>query len=75
MIEKSAGGKHTKPEEGAYNTVWAATSDKVESGQFYEPVGKVGQTNEHTTNPELRAYLVQRLHHCEECVQCCYLDG
>lgn len=53
MIEKSAGGKHTKPEEGAYNTVWAATSDKVESGQFYEPVGKVGQTNEHTTNPEL----------------------
>lgn len=35
-------GKMLKPEEGAYNQVWAATTAKgnIENGAFYEPVGK-----------------------------------
>lgn len=30
-----------KPQEGAYNTLWAATREKgvVRNGGFYEPVG------------------------------------
>jgi NAD(P)-dependent dehydrogenase (short-subunit alcohol dehydrogenase family) len=39
-----AGGMFT-PEEGAYNTLWAATVDKAElkSGEYYEPVGVLGK--------------------------------
>lgn len=35
-------GKLLKPEEGAYNQCWAATvaREKIESGIYYEPVGK-----------------------------------
>lgn len=35
-------GKILKPEEGAYNNVWAATTAKenLENGAYYEPVGK-----------------------------------
>lgn len=36
-------GKVLKPEEGAYNQVWAATTprEKVQGGSYYEPVGKM----------------------------------
>jgi hypothetical protein len=39
-------GNLLKPEEGAYNQVWAATTprEKLENGMYYEPVGKLAQT-------------------------------
>ena len=38
-------GNILKPEEGAYNQVWAATTarEKLENGMYYEPVGKLAQ--------------------------------
>jgi NAD(P)-dependent dehydrogenase (short-subunit alcohol dehydrogenase family) len=42
LIYSTSFGKLLKPEEGAYNQVWAATTAKgnIENGAFYEPVGK-----------------------------------
>jgi hypothetical protein len=38
-------GNLLKPEEGAYNQVWAATTprENLKNGMYYEPVGKLAQ--------------------------------
>lgn len=43
LIHASNFGKILKPEQGAYNQVWAATSarEKMQNGSYYEPVGKL----------------------------------
>lgn len=40
-------------EEGAKNGLWAATSEKVESGRYYEPVGVLGQGSELSKDPAM----------------------
>ena len=41
--------------EGAYNPVWAATAKTkdIQSGGFYEPVGKLGEQSKESTDPKL----------------------
>lgn len=43
------------PEDGAKNSVWAATVDRKDltPGGFYEPVGKAGVTTRYSTDPAL----------------------
>lgn len=43
LIQVSQFGKVLKPEQGAYNQVWAATAarEKIRGGSYYEPVGKM----------------------------------
>jgi hypothetical protein len=45
--------------EGAKNQLWAATAKKgeVRSGEWYEPVGKVGRKTSCTTNEKLAGEL------------------
>jgi NAD(P)-dependent dehydrogenase (short-subunit alcohol dehydrogenase family) len=40
-------------EEGAKNGLWAATSDGVETGRYYEPVGVAGASSELSKDEEL----------------------
>lgn len=42
------GVKMISPEEGRYNILWAAAGDKegVVSGELYEPVGVLSQSDE-----------------------------
>lgn len=48
-------GKKLEPYEGAYNTEWAATTDKknIRAGSFYEPVGALGEPTEYLADPKL----------------------
>jgi len=49
-------GRITPPEEGAYNSLWAATGKKGEgfvNGEYYEPVGELTKTNREASNDEL----------------------
>lgn len=48
-------GKMKSPEEGAQNTLWAATADKksLKSGEFYEPVGEPGKHNQLSQDTKL----------------------
>jgi hypothetical protein len=43
LIHATNFGNLLKPEEGAFNQVWAATAprEKLENGMYYEPVGKL----------------------------------
>lgn len=43
LVHASNFGKVLRPEQGAYNQVWAATSarEKIQNGSYYEPVGKL----------------------------------
>lgn len=43
LIHVTNFGNLLKPEEGAFNQVWAATTprEKLENGMYYEPVGKL----------------------------------
>lgn len=43
LIHASNFGKILKPEQGAYNQVWAATAarEKMQNGSYYEPVGEL----------------------------------
>lgn len=43
LVQVSQFGKILKPEQGAYNQVWAATAprEKIQGGSYYEPVGKM----------------------------------
>jgi NAD(P)-dependent dehydrogenase (short-subunit alcohol dehydrogenase family) len=52
-------GRGVTPEEGAYNTLWAATADKagIVNGEYYEPVGKLGRHARESKNAELAAKL------------------
>jgi retinol dehydrogenase 12 len=45
------------PETGVLNQLWAATSDAVLSGKYYDPVGVINQDIEHTEQPELASKL------------------
>ncbi|KAF8170674.1 oxidoreductase [Mycena galopus ATCC 62051] len=48
------------PEEGAFNTLWAATADKkkIVNGEFYEPVGIPGGHARKSRDQELDGYRV-----------------
>lgn len=52
-------GRLLQPHEGAYNSEWAATTEKknLKSGTFYEPVGVLGTTTKNSTDPKLREEL------------------
>jgi len=43
----------TTVEEGAKNGLWVATAEGVESGRYYEPVGKLGGGSELSRDEEL----------------------
>lgn len=45
LIYATSRDKPLKPDEGAYNQVWAATAsrEKIENGMYYEPVGRLVQ--------------------------------
>lgn len=45
LVYASNFGKILKPEEGAWNQVWAATVQRgrIENGVYYEPVGRLAQ--------------------------------
>ncbi|KAH8681719.1 hypothetical protein BX600DRAFT_375194 [Xylariales sp. PMI_506] len=44
-------------EEGAKNSLWAATSPDVVSGEYYEPVGVAGKASAFSQNAEMAAKL------------------
>lgn len=48
-------GQQVEPHKGAYNTEWAATTDKknITSGSYYEPVGALGKRTSYSTDPKL----------------------
>ena len=50
-------GRMLKPAEGAYNQLWAATSDrsKIVNGAFYEPVGVLSSKLDATSRSEMLA--------------------
>jgi retinol dehydrogenase-12 len=52
----SAGGEGglKKPEEGSWNQLWAATGSGVVSGEYYEPVGKLGTRTKRSKDENLR---------------------
>jgi NAD(P)-dependent dehydrogenase (short-subunit alcohol dehydrogenase family) len=52
-------GRLKKPEEGCFNQVWAATTEKgkVESGTYYEPIGVKGKRLGKSENGELAGKL------------------
>ena len=52
-------GKMVKPEEGVWNSLWAATTDKknIKSGTFYEPVGEPGKQSKFSTDTKLQEEL------------------
>ncbi|CAI6331900.1 unnamed protein product [Periconia digitata] len=39
--------------EGCKNSLWSATSSEVESGRFYDPIGKTGAESENVKNGKL----------------------
>lgn len=49
--------KGVDPEIGVLNQLWAATSDAVLSGKYYDPVGVINRDIEHTEQPELASKL------------------
>lgn len=52
-------GKLVKPEEGVWNSLWAATTDKknFKSGTFYEPVGELGKQSKFSIDTKLQEEL------------------
>lgn len=57
MRQLMAGGNLRTPEQGAWNQLWAATSDEALSGEYYEPVGVVGKRTEKSKDLKLREEL------------------
>lgn len=55
LVKSSNAGKIISEEDGIKNQLWAATSprEKLENGQFYEPVGVVGFTTKASTDRNL----------------------
>ncbi|KAJ2895989.1 oxidoreductase [Zalerion maritima] len=53
MLMHTYGGDAQTPEDGAMNVLWAATSDDVENGEVYEPVGEKGPVPKDGMNEEL----------------------
>ena len=51
----------SKPEQGAYNQLWAATTPtgNLTNGNYYEPVGKKGQESKYTNDKELSKRLFE----------------
>ena len=45
------------PEKGAHNVVWASSTKEIESGQYYEPIGLIGQTSSFTRDADLATNL------------------
>ncbi|KAL9130024.1 MAG: hypothetical protein Q9175_007130 [Cornicularia normoerica] len=59
IVYATASRKMVKPEEGVWNSLWAATTDKknVKSGAFYEPVGELGKQSKFSVDTKLQAEL------------------
>ncbi|KAE9377839.1 oxidoreductase [Stipitochalara longipes BDJ] len=51
----TAGGEGglKKPEEGSWNQLWAATGSGVVSGEYYEPIGKLGTRTKKSKDKKL----------------------
>lgn len=47
-------GRLTRPEEGAYNQLWAAAGDRSQiiNGAFYEPVGRLSKSHDKASKSE-----------------------
>ncbi|KZT20109.1 oxidoreductase [Neolentinus lepideus HHB14362 ss-1] len=55
LIYVTSLGRLLTPEQGAYNSLWAATSDKgkIVNGEYYEPVGKRGTHDKQSNDAKL----------------------
>lgn len=57
MRQVMAGGDLRTPDQGAWNQLWAATSNKALSGEYYEPIGLVGKRTKKSKDQKLQEAL------------------
>lgn len=54
FITAGGEGGMKEPEEASWNSLWAATGSGVVSGEYYEPVGKLGTRTKKSKDSNLR---------------------